>query len=171
MFHQHLSALPFPSLNARSGERTTPSSERRGRPSPEGFGSGSPDCCGGVRFDDDERERGHIPVHESSPHRTPLIPRIPPEDNVPKGCSLQSMDPLREWFGKGADMTSPAEYEAAFCQLEQDPPDIRQFNANIPEERWTHFSLEGVKFPAATVDVIQRGEALAIFDRDLIIHF
>ena len=33
------------------------------------------------------------------------------------------------------------------------------------------FPLEGVKFPAATVDVIQRGEALAIFERDLIIHF
>ena len=28
-----------------------------------------------------------------------------------------------------------------------------------------------VKFPALTVDVIQRGEALAIFERDLIIHF
>ena len=68
-------------------------------------------------------------------------------------------------------MTSPAEYEAALCQLEEDPPDIRQFNANILEERWTHFSLEGVKFPAATVDVIQRREALAIFERDLIIHF
>ena len=30
---------------------------------------------------------------------------------------------------------------------------------------------EGVRFPTATVDVIQRGEALAIFERDLIIHF
>ena len=35
----------------------------------------------------------------------------------------------------------------------------------------THFSLEGVRFPALTVDVIQRGEALAVFERDLIIHF
>ena len=68
-------------------------------------------------------------------------------------------------------MTSPAEYEAALCQLEDDPPDIRQYNANIREERWTHFSLEGVRLPAMTVDVIQRGEALAIFERDLIIHF
>ena len=51
------------------------------------------------------------------------------------------------------------------------PPDIREYNANIREERWTHFSLEGVKFPAMTVDVIQRGEALAVFERDLIIHF
>ena len=55
--------------------------------------------------------------------------------------------------------------------LEDDPPDIREHNANIREERWTHFSLEGVKFPAMTVDVIQRGEALAVFERDLIIHF
>ena len=39
------------------------------------------------------------------------------------------------------------------------------------KNRWTHVSLEGVKFPTATVDVIQRGEALAIFERDLIIHF
>ena len=68
-------------------------------------------------------------------------------------------------------MTSPAEYEAALRQLENDPPDIRQYNANIREERWTHFSLEGVKFPTSTVDVIQRGEALAIFERDLMIHF
>ena len=42
---------------------------------------------------------------------------------------------------------------------------------NIREERWTHFSLEGVKFPAMTVDVIQRGEAIATFERDPIIHF
>ena len=33
-------------------------------------------------------------------------PRWHLENNVPKGCSLQ--------FCKGADMTSPAEYEAAF---------------------------------------------------------
>ena len=81
------------------------------------------------------------------------------------------MEPLREWFCRGADMTSAAEYEAALCQLEDDPPDIRQYNVNIREERWNNFSLEGVRFPAMTVDVIQRGEALAIFERDLIIHF
>ena len=63
-------------------------------------------------------------------------------------------------------MMSPAEYEAALCQLENDPPDIRQYNVNIREERWTNFSLEGVRFPAMTGDVIQRGEALAIFERD-----
>ena len=68
-------------------------------------------------------------------------------------------------------MTSAAEYEAALCQLEDDPPDIRQYNVNIREERWTNFSLDGVRFPAMTVDVIQRGEALAIFERDLITHF
>ena len=66
-------------------------------------------------------------------------------------------------------MTSAAEYEAALCQLEDEPPDIRQYNVNIREERWTNFSLEGVRFPAMTVDVIQRGEALAIFKRDLTI--
>ena len=54
---------------------------------------------------------------------------------------------------------------------EEDPPDIRQSNVNIREERWSNFSLEGVRFPAMTVHVIQRGEALAIFERDLIIHF
>ena len=42
-------------------------------------------------------------------------------------------------------MTSAAEYEAAPVQLEEDPPDIRQYNANIREERWTNFSLEGVR--------------------------
>ena len=68
-------------------------------------------------------------------------------------------------------MTSPAEYEAALCQLEEDPPDIHQYNANIREERWSHLSLEGVRFPAMTVDATQRGEALAIFERDLIIRF
>ena len=68
-------------------------------------------------------------------------------------------------------MTSAAEYETALVQLEEEPPDIRHYNANIREERWTNFSLEGVRFPAMTVDVTQRGEALAIFERDLIIHF
>ena len=55
------------------------------------------------------------------------------------------MEPLREWLCKGEDMTSPAECEAALRQLEQHPPDIRQDNDNIREERWTHFSLEGVQ--------------------------
>ena len=62
-------------------------------------------------------------------------------------------------------MTSASEFEASLCLLEDDPPDIREYNANIREERWTHFSLEGVRFPATTVDVTQRGEALAVFER------
>ena len=133
---------------------------------------GSPDFGGGVEYhNNDTHYKGHIPESIRAPVRTPVTPRIPPEDNVPKGCSLHSMEPLREWFCKGADVTSPAEYEAALCQLEDDPPAIRQYNVNIGEERWTNFSLEGVRFPAMTVDVIQRGEALAIFERDLIIHF
>ena len=74
-------------------------------------------------------------------HRDCQISRIPPEDQVPRGCSLHSMEPLREWFCRGADMTSVAEYEAALCQLEDDPLDIRQYNVNIREERWTNFSL------------------------------
>ena len=39
-------------------------------------------------------------------------------------------------------MISAAEYEAALCQLEDDPPDFRQYNVNIREERWTNFSLK-----------------------------
>ena len=66
---------------------------------------------------------------------------------------------------KGADLTSPAEYEAALCQIEEYPPDIRQKSDNIREERWTHFSLEGVKFPTELLMSF-----LAIFERDLIIH-
>ena len=42
-------------------------------------------------------------------------------------------------------MTSPIEYEASQCQLEQNPPEIRLYNDNIREKRWTHVSLEGVK--------------------------
>ena len=85
-----------------------------------------------------------------------ITPRITPEDHMPKGCSLLSMEPLREWFCTGADMTSSAEYEAALRQIEHDHPDIRQYNDNILEERWAHFSLEGVKFPTAMVD--ERGK-------------
>ena len=40
----------------------------------------------------------------------------------------------------------PLDETAALRQLEEDPPDIRQRNANIREERWSHFSLEGVRF-------------------------
>ena len=162
-------------------ERDNPIGEANGRDAERR----SPDFGGGVDYQEhDSTTRERIPLGGSShdarervPHvERPTPPRMsypktPPEDQIPKGCSLHSMEPLREWFCKGADMTSAAEYEAALVQLEEDPPDIRQYNANIREERWTNFSLEGVRFPAMTVDVIQRGEALAIFERDLIIHF
>ena len=54
----------------------------------------------------------------------PSRPKVPPEDQVPTGCSLLSMEPLREWFCRGADTTSPAEFEAALYQLETNPPNI-----------------------------------------------
>ena len=57
------------------------------------------------------------------------------------------------------------------CQLEQYPPDIRLLNDNILEKRDGRISLWKEKFPPATVDVIQRGEALATFEKDLSIHF
>ena len=47
------------------------------------------------------------------------------------------------------------------CQLENNPPEIRLFNEL--GKRGGH--------PTPTVDVVRRGEALATFDRDLIIHF
>ena len=142
------------------------------KPTGVGRSRESPDFGAGVDYHErDEQRREHFPeTNQESPPRM-RHNYVPPEDHYPRGCSLHSMEPLREWFCKGADMTSAAEFEAALCLLEDDPPDIRSYNANIREERWTHFSLEGVKFPAMTVDVIQRGEALAIFERDLIIHF
>ena len=80
------------------------------------------------------------------------------------------MEPLREWFCKGADVISLAECEAALCQLEQDTPEILLHNDNIREERWAHFSLEGDRFPTVTVDVTQREKRWPSL-RDLIIHF
>ena len=132
----------------------------------------SPDFGRGVDYHDlDPPRRERLPDdNRESPPRLRQT-NTPPEDHNPKGCSLHSMEPLRDWFCRGADMTSASEFEASLCQLEENPPDIREYNANIREERWTHFSLEGVRFPAMTVDVIQRGEALAVFERDLIIHF
>ena len=132
----------------------------------------SPEFGGGVDYHDlDPPRRERLPegTRESPPR--PRLHNTPPEDQNPRGCSLHSLEPLRDWFCKGADMTSASEFEASLCLLEEDPPDIRDYNVNIREERWTHFTLEGVRFPAMTVDVIQRGEALAVFERDLIIHF
>ena len=37
-----------------------------------------------------------------------------------------------------------------------DPPDIRELHDNIREERWANFSLDSVKFPTLTVDVVKR---------------
>ena len=142
------------------------------RPTGAGCSRESPDFGGGTDYhDQDTPRRERLP--DDSRESPPKIRQnnTPPEDQNPRGCSLHSMEPLRDWFCKGADMTSAAEFEAALCQLEVDPPVIREYNANIREERWTHFSLEGVRFPAMTVDVIQSGEALAVFERDLIIHF
>ena len=132
----------------------------------------SPEFGGGVDYHElDTPRRDKLPedTRESPPRQR--LRNTPPEDQIPRGCFLHSMEPLRDWFCKGADMTSASEFEACLRQLEEDPPDIRDYNVNIREERWTHFKLEGVRFPAMTVDVIQRGEALAVFERDLIIHF
>ena len=161
-----------------SGSRAPVPMKQRGldtparRPTGAGCSRESPDFGGGVDYHDlDAPRRERLP---DGTRESPLRSRqnnTPPEDQNPRGCSLHSMEPLRDWFCRGADVTSASEFEASLCQLEDDPPDIREYNANIREERWTHFSLEGVKFPAMTVDVIQRGEALAVFERDLIIHF
>ena len=151
-------------------ERDVPVCETIGRDTERG----SPDFGGGVDYHEHEslrreriplggnlnNERERVPNVERSPPPRANHPRTPPEDQIPRGCSLHSLEPLRDWFCKGADMTSAAKYEAPLVQLEEDPPDIRQYNLNIREERWTNFSLEGVRFPAMTVDVIQRGEAL-----------
>ena len=166
---------PIPD-ESTSGSRALGSTEQRGMDTPArrttGIGGSreSPDFGGGVGYHDldtPRRERLSDEARDSPPRNRQS--NVPPEDQNPRGCSLHSMEPLRDWFCRGADMTSASEFEAALCQLEEDPPDIREYNANIREERWTHFSLERVRFPAMTVDVIQRGEALAVFERDLII--
>ena len=167
-----------PSVTQPAGSRTPSPMEHERletpvrRPTGAGCSRESPDFGAGVNYHDrDEPGRERLPDNrQDSPPRMRQS-CSPPEDQNPRGCSLHSMEPLRDWFCKRADMTSAAEFEAALCQLEVDPPDIREYNANIREERWTHFSLEGIRFPAMTVDVIQRGEALAIFERDLMIHF
>ena len=102
----------------------------------------SPDFGGGVDYHDHEStQRERIPLggnsdgRERAPNAERSSPprigqytgqsRTPPEDQIPRGCSLHSMERLRDWSCKGADMTSAAEYEAALVQLEEDPPDIR----------------------------------------------
>ena len=98
----------------------------------------SPEFGGGVDYHDlDPPRRERLKALAN-----PRLYNTPPEDQNPRGC-LHSMEPLRDWFCKGADMTSASEFEACLCQLEEDPPDIRDYNVNIREERWTHFTLEG----------------------------
>ena len=102
---------------------------------------GGPDFGGGVDYHEHEashRERiplGGIPndgrervpnVERSLPPRT-NCPRTPPEDQIPRGCSLHSMEPLRDWFCKGADMTfsrhqRPQPYMYEPCWVESKEP-------------------------------------------------
>ena len=120
-------------------ERDVPVTERR-----------SPDFGGGVDYQEQEStrreriplggnsndERERVPNIEGSTPPRMNYPRTPPEDQIPRGCSLHPMEPLREWFCKGADMTSAAEYEAALVQLEEDPPHISP--RDLPESGRIH---------------------------------
>ena len=97
---------------------------------------GSPDFGGGTGYrENDGQQRGHIPEGGgSSQHRAHIPesdrslprlsnqPRIPPEDQVPRGCSLHSMEPLREWFCRGADTTSAADMKLRFVNSKMIPP-------------------------------------------------
>ena len=103
-------------------ERDNPICEANGRDTERR----SPDFGGGVDYQEHgSTNRERIPLGGSSPdarERVPHVegptpprmsyPKTPPEDQIPKGCSLHSMEPLREWFCKEADVTSAAEYEA-----------------------------------------------------------
>ena len=96
----------------------------------------SPELGGGVDYHDlDPQRRERLPegTRESPPR--PRLYNTPPEEQNPRGCSLHSMEPLRDWFCKGADMTSASEFEACLCQLEEDPPDIRDYNNNEHKRR------------------------------------
>ena len=70
----------------------------------------SPDFGGGVDYHDlDPPRRERLPegTRESPPRNRQS--NTPPEDQNPRGCSLHSMEPLRDWFCRGADMTSASE--------------------------------------------------------------
>ena len=58
----------------------------------------------------------------------------PPEEKQTKGCSLISMEPLSQWFCRGAYVFSCG-FEAARQRLEKDPPDVMELNDNTREER------------------------------------
>ena len=113
--------------NSRShgdGGHANPDRRERVSPAQEALDTnrsrGSPDFGGGVGFcEDDGHYRGHIPegdrdsVHHRehipensrpSPPRPSNQSRTPPEDQVPRGCSLRSMEPLPEWFCRGYDI-------------------------------------------------------------------
>ena len=64
----------------------------------------SPEFGGGVDYHDlDPPRRERLPegTRESTP--TTRQNNIPPEDQNPRGCSLHSLEPLRDWFCRGAD--------------------------------------------------------------------
>ena len=171
---------PSPSNHVRDAARAPMTPEQRDRgcltqvTSDRDRSRGSPDFGEGTGYTENEsQQKGPIPEGESSSYRREHIPenarlstvrpsnqsRIPPEDQVPKGCSLHSMEPLREWFCKGVDITSAAEYEAALCQLEDDPPGIRQYNANI--RRCLDGSIDSIESSNRSVDKCQAAESSA----------
>ena len=86
------------------------------RPTGGGCSRESPDFGGGVDYHDlDAPRRERLP---DGTRETPPRSRqnnTPPEDQNPRGCSLHSMEPLRDWFCRGADMTSASEFEASFA--------------------------------------------------------
>ena len=62
------------------------------------------------------------------------------------------------WNRYGNGFAKVQTYEAALCQLAENPLDIRQFNSNIQEERWTHFSATATvagHFPAVTASSVK----------------
>ena len=71
---------------------------------------------------------------------------------------------------QGSRLTSLADHQVTLHQLEANPPEIRGNHDNTTVERWT-FSVEVLQFPTTTVDTVKRGEALANFEREFIIHF
>ena len=110
---------------SRDASRTPGTPESRERESPvretieRDRSRESPDFGGGVDYHDyDTLQRERIPLggnsnegreripndERSTPPRTNQ-PKTPPEDQIPRGCSLHSMEPLRDWFCKGAALS------------------------------------------------------------------
>ena len=78
----------------------------------------SPEFGGGVDYRDiDSPRRERLPegTRESLPRTRQN--NTPPEDQSPRGCSLHSMEPLRDWFCRGADMTSASEFESILAPV------------------------------------------------------